>query len=295
VNWDDYKFFSTAARQRSVRGAAQELGVHPSTVTRRLDQFEHRLGVRLFERGAAGLTLTADGADVVQRLDEVGRQLEGVERHLLGRDRRLAGPIRITLPDVVAVSLLMDDLERFAATYPDIELELLATYDALDLAHREADVAVRVTSNPPEDRVGRRVGRFTMAVYGSRHYLEGRDPFTATGGCAWIDWAADDPIGAYYRLVHGRHFRRLPVSVRCSNVLLQLAAVRARLGIALLPCAVGDYQDDLVRIDRVAPIVGQELWLLTHPDLRGVGRVHVLMEFLTEAFRVHEQRLTGRP
>jgi hypothetical protein len=58
---------------------------------------------------------------------------------------------------------------------------------------------------------------------------------------------------------------------------------------------VGDYQDDLVRIDRVAPIVGQELWLLTHPDLRGVGRVHVLMEFLTEAFRVHEQRLTGRP
>ena len=108
MDWDDFRFFSKLAHTRSVRAAAAVLAVNPSTVTRRLEQLEERLGVRLFTRSHSGLTITAEGAEVVEQLDRVAIELEEIERRLRGRDSDLQGNVRITMPDVFAVSLLME-------------------------------------------------------------------------------------------------------------------------------------------------------------------------------------------
>jgi len=106
LDWDDFKYFTAVAAEGSVRGAATRLGVHASTVTRRLDQFERRLGVTLFNRSQQGLTITPEGAGVIERVDRIAEELGDIERFLVGKDQSLAGRVRITLPDVIAVSFL---------------------------------------------------------------------------------------------------------------------------------------------------------------------------------------------
>ena len=75
MDWDDYRYFAALAEAGSVRGAANELGVNASTVTRRLESLETALGVSLFKRTGRGLNITTEGVEVAQRLDEVAKQL----------------------------------------------------------------------------------------------------------------------------------------------------------------------------------------------------------------------------
>ena len=93
MDWDDYKFFSTIASTRSVRSAAEVLGVNPSTVSRRLGNFEDRLGVPLFTRSQRGLTITPEGAEVIAQVDKVASDLSNIEGMLAGKDQRLSGQI----------------------------------------------------------------------------------------------------------------------------------------------------------------------------------------------------------
>ena len=123
MDWDDVKYFSVVARTGSVRAAANELGVAASTVTRRLDHLEQRLGVVLLNRTPRGLSLTAAGDEVVAQVSQVESQLGQIELQLKGKDQRLAGTVRLAIPDAIAVSFLMEDLVRFNEQYPEIEIK----------------------------------------------------------------------------------------------------------------------------------------------------------------------------
>ncbi|MDA1076595.1 MAG: LysR family transcriptional regulator [Proteobacteria bacterium] len=292
MDWDDFKYFSAAANEGSVRGAAELLGVHPSTVTRRLDHFETRLGVCLFNRNRTGLTITPEGAEVIRSVERVADELGAVERLLMGRDQKMAGTIRITLPDVMAVTFLMEDFAAFSALYPDIELELIPSYQVLDLAKREADVAIRATDAPPEDLIGRPIATYSVAVYASADYLAYHDPVTNPEQCTWIEGAANNPV-SLTREIRLQHFPHVPVRMRCENILLQFSAIKADVGLAVLPCGLADPDPKIVRIADIDPVPAQQIWLLTHPDLRGTSRIRALTEFLVEAFKRHQPMLSG--
>ena len=172
MDWDDLKVFTAIAHSGSVRAAARRLGIHHSTVARRLDHFEKRLGAVMFNRTPEGLKLSADGQVVLVQAEQVEGRIDDIERVLLGRDQRLQGHVRITFPEPVGTSFLMRDLGRFVADYPDISLDFIDSYEALSLTRGEADVAVRVTDSPPEHLVGRRLGQYAVAVYASAAYLD---------------------------------------------------------------------------------------------------------------------------
>ena len=104
MDWDDYKYFSALAATRSVRAAAEQLGVNPSTVSRRLEHFEQRLGVQLFTRSQRGLTITPEGAEVIARVNEIAADLGNIEGKLVGQDQRLSGLVRVVIPEVIALS-----------------------------------------------------------------------------------------------------------------------------------------------------------------------------------------------
>src|SRR5262245_17756227 len=193
IDWDDLRVFGSIVRGGSVRAAAKDLGIHHSTVARRLENLEERLGVHLFTRTPLGLRLTEEGHAVLGRTERVESEIDSLERRLHGQDQRLEGLIRITLPDAMAVGFLMDELARFSGLYPGIDLELLATYEALDLGRREADMAIRVTSSPPDFLVGRNLGPFALALYSSASYLETHDPVRNPEGCSWIG-VGDGPV-----------------------------------------------------------------------------------------------------
>ena len=290
LDWDDLRLFAVLARAGSVRRAGEQLGIHASTVTRRLEHFERRLDARLFNRTPGGLRITEAGADMLERVEQVGRDIDDIERLVRGRDRRLAGRLLVSIPEPIGHTFLMPEIGGFSERFPDIEIEFAPATERLDPGRREVDVAIEITERPAEHLVGRPLGRYALAVYAGRDYLTRHDPFCAPQDCGWIEWETRHSTSGHVRPTF---FPNVPIRARCRTAILQLAAVRAGLGLAVLPCVLGDPDDDLVRVPGVDPIPGPQIWALTHRDMRAVSRVHEFMSFLADTFNANAHRLRG--
>lgn len=289
MDWDDYRYFSFIAHTGSVRGAAEGMGVNASTVARRLDGLEGRLGVRLFHRSRSGLELTPEGAGILGEVENVSGELEEIENRLQATATDAARLIRLTLPDFVA-QVLIGHFAEFIQSHPGLRLEFLPEQRPLDMARREADVAIRITDHPPESLVGRRLGRYRLAAYASRDYLARHDPLIRPGGCLWVESGMEIIRAAGFK---GRFHPDIPMGPRCNNILLQLAAVRAGIGVTLLPCVLGDRDPDLERVGSGESVDAQDFWLLFHPDLRGAEGVQALSGFLQTRFEILRPELLG--
>ena len=277
LDWDDLRMFAVLARAGSVRRAAELLDVHASTVTRRLEHFERQLDVQLFNRTPRGLLITPAGQEVLDRVEGVAERIADIERAVTGSDQRMAGPLRLWVPESVA-GVAMPAVAGYAARFPDVEVEFVPVARRPDVGRREADCGLFVTDRPPEHLVGRRVGRLALAVYGTRDWARR----AASGeSCRWIDLAAPPELRCDLR---HRDFPNAAVGGRCHDVASQAAALRAGVGIGPLPCLVGDADAALVRVGAAPPLPGREIWVLMHPDLRSCARVREMGKALTEAF-----------
>lgn len=289
ANWDDYRFFYTLAQTGSVRSSADRLAVNPSTVTRRLEGLESRLGVKLFVRSHTGLELTADGSDLYARLAPLAVDLRDLEATLSSWGDAVAGSIRLAIPDVLTI-ILMPEFASYTNAHPEVRLELIPDNRALDLARAEADLAIRVTDEPPEHLIGRQLGESRLGIFGSRRYLAVHDPLTDPEQVSWIESPIESVRAPGFR---NRYFPRVPVRMCCHGVLLQQAAAAADLGITLLPCVLGDADERLQRIGELEALEAQPIWLLFHPDLRGAARIQSLSSHLQAVFSKLESRLLG--
>ncbi len=293
MNWDDTRLFLALARSGSARATAAEQGVSHSTVTRRVDQLESVLGVRLFDRDVRGYRLTGAGELMMKSAVRAEDALLTAERQLQGRDAQLTGDIRLTTSNIIATHLIMDDLVEFTRQYPDIDLNILISYDLFNLSRREADVAVRfmrLGSSPPEDLVGRKLVTIKSCYYASDAYLAENDPGRADSDARWIGW---DDIERFPAWVKASPFPNLPVYGRLNDVMLQAEAARCGLGLTVLPCFFGDSVEGLRRIPNCEPYLSYDLWMLTHPDLRGTARMRTFRAFAAEAIDRKKTLLAG--
>lgn len=289
MNWDDLKIFLVVAREGSARAAASKLSVHHSTITRRIEAFESRQNTRLFDRLPCGYVLTLAGEELLQAVNRVEDEIHGIERHILGQDVRLSGNIRVTMPDALASNLLMPDIVNFMKTYPEVNIEVLISYDVLNLTKREADIAIRVTENPPEHLVGRKVCRYHCANYATQEYLASHTPSAGTGH--WIGWDCPKPAPEWVRQ---SEFPHLPVRGRFNNPLAQIAAAKASLGITRIPCFLGDPEPALQRVPPGDSHPCHDIWILTHKDLVSTVRIQTFMDAMADAFRQKQDLLEGR-
>lgn len=290
VDWNDVKIFLSLVRHGSVRAAAPSLDISHSTVSRRMVSLEKRLGARLFDRRSTGYTLTPAGEDVLAIAEGVERDLDSLERRVLGHDQRLSGHIRLTTADFLATHLLMPSLAEFTRLYPDIELEVVSTYEVLDMSKREADVALRFTSRPPEHLVGRKLATLATAAYASAGYLERH----GLGVDSTASWIGSEHNLRRPRWVTDSDYPQLPVRGSFESLLLQLEAAKTGMGIAMLPCLVGDSEPNLRRLPRSEPRPSHDLWFLTHRDVRTTARLRAFTDFLTAAVTRERARLEGR-
>jgi len=291
VNWDDLKVFLALARGGSVRVAALALGVSHSTVARRIESFEQALGVRLFDRLPDGYVLSALGEQMIERAERAESEVLGLEREVLGQDGKLAGRIRVTMPAPLASELLMPDLVRFGRLYPDIEVDLAISSDIFDLSRREADVAIRFVDKPAEHLVGRRLPEFRDAAFAAPDYIENHrfNGERATG--RWIGWQDETQ---YPKWVRDSDFPKCRTRWLVPEVMTQLAAAKAGLGIAHLPCFLGDQDPGLQRVPPGKTKLARPGWVLTHPALRTTERVRVFVKFIVTAINGHNDLVGGR-
>lgn len=290
MNWDDLKYFLSVCRNGSIRAAAKALGVNHATVSRRINSFEEALGERLFERTSQGYVRTTLADELYQDASHLEERLSAVERKVAGKDETLQGDIRVTMPDVLAQDLLMPHLAAFCEIYPKVELDIVDSTRKLNLANREADVAFRLCDQPPAYLIGRQLVTLYRACYiaqSSAHKLSQSGWLEKQN---WIGWSDKlrRPIGKI-----ARDYPRFVSRHKIISATLQAAACRNGLGVAILPCFLGDPDPTLVRIPPFTSEAKYKLWILSHPDSRNNVKIRTFVSFMTERLMLQRPLIEG--
>ncbi len=292
MDWDDLRIFLAVAREGSLSGAARTLGVNHSTVFRRIKGFEDRIGVRLFDRMPSGYALTVAGSEMQETAERVEREVEELDRQIAGQDLRLSGDIVVTTTDTLACQFLGPHLKAFCDAFPGINVDLVLDSQFYNLSKRQADIAIRPTLSPPETLVGRRLCAVAFACYAAPSYLATIGPDVDLEAHRWL--ALDEGLAhlaaaKWQRGIEGAN----AVQVRSNNLLGLQGAAKAGLGVATLPCFMGDPEPELERVTAPDPEIASALWLLTHQDLRTTARVRAFLDFMAQSLASDIDLLEG--
>ena len=277
LNWDDYRFFLAISRQHSLTAAARILGVSQPTVSRRLKSLEHALQARLFDRVHSGYELTREGTELFNTACQIEEQLEQVDRKISGKDLELKGELRVTCTDFFLNRYLAPHAWMFLQQNPGIEFSISCTQSVLSLNRGDADIALRFTQKPADTLAGRCLTRVRYAAYASNEAARIQYKPQSRDQWNWIGLQDD----VYNRMLFGSVFPRGYFKHRVDSMNAMHSMVCNGLGVALLPCYVGDKDDRLTRADPDPyPESTIELWLLYHPDIRKMHRVTLFAEYI---------------
>jgi DNA-binding transcriptional LysR family regulator len=272
-------------------GGARRLRIDHSTAFRRLNALENSLGVRLFERSRDGYVPTPAGEAMIATAARVDEEIIALERQLAGADLRPHGTVRVTITDT-GVDLFTPLFGRFRGAEPEITLEIVVANAFFTLSRRDADVAIRPSVDAPDDLIAHRVATVATAPYAARRYL-GAHRRRALEDHDWI--GPDDSLA---HLGSARWLRQnvAPerVGYRASSLLALQAAARAGIGVAPLPCYLGDADDELVRLKGPIAEMAATLWVLIHPDLKRTARIRAFVDFIVPELRRLRPLIEGR-
>jgi DNA-binding transcriptional LysR family regulator len=277
IDWEDIRHFLAVAQSGTLSGAARSLKVDHATVSRRLAALEAALDVRLVDRLPRSCRLTSVGKQVLERAKEMETGAHGIARLAKAAHAPLVGRVTLSAPPVLVTHLLVEHLARFRAQYPDIRLSLSAQGQQISLSRREADVAVRLVRPDEAGSVTRKVGAMAFGLYAHRSYAHLAAP-ERWQFIAFDQNFADMPQQRWLLGIAGDR----PVACELNHISEHLIAVRAGLGVAGLPCFIGDRDHDLVRIGADVRPFARDIWLLVHRDLRKNSAVRAVMDFVSD-------------
>src|SRR5215475_6841363 len=233
--WDDVRFFLAVTRAGSLSGAARVLGVGHVTVGRRIALLEKCLGVTLLQRMPGGFDVTPAGEAVLRRCIAMENAALDLERAAAGRDSLAVGSIRLTTTEALAHQVIAPAIAELRKNYPDLRVDLATGVRLLDIARREADLAVRVGRPSGSGLVRRKLGEVGYSLYASRSYLTNRRTPKRREGLAGQDLitftGAPEATSPFWM---GESLDEARIALRCDNPLIQLQAAATGIGIAEL-------------------------------------------------------------
>jgi DNA-binding transcriptional LysR family regulator len=172
MDWDKLRVFHAVAEAGSFTHAGDTLNLSQSAVSRQISALEEALQVPLFHRHARGLILTEQGESLNRTVREVFAKLAMTEALLTESKEKPAGRLKVTTTVGFGSSWLAPRLHEFLEQYPDVQMQLLLDDSDLDLAMREADVAIRMHPPKQPDLVQRHLMAIEWQVFASPGYLQ---------------------------------------------------------------------------------------------------------------------------
>jgi DNA-binding transcriptional LysR family regulator len=292
MDWDDVRVFLAVARHGSLRAAGRALGLSQPTIGRRLASFEATFGgPTLFDRLPEGLRLNAAGDALIAAAEELESAALALERRRAAASPALSGTVRVSVGEWGG-GFLARHLDQSSETGlpPTLTLELVESWETANLARRDADLALRHGVPEGGNLYVSKVGVIACAVYRRR---DGRvhDPLR---GAAWVTYPEEQIHVISARWVD-QQLRATggSVALRASTLPLRTDAVRAGIGVGLLPCYVGDADPLLERITPPVPELGAEYWVIVHRDLRRAACVRAVIDWIRRLFDERRHELAG--
>src|SRR5258708_642713 len=282
LDWSDLRFFLELARTGTLAAAGRKLGVDNTTVGRRLTALERDLSSKLFARTPDGLVLTAAGEAIRTAGEEMEQALLRGEQRALGADRKLSGQVRVATTEMLGEVVVLPALRSLRVRHPQIRVDLMTGTGRLDVARREADVALRYARPESGDLIVRRAGMVAFAVYASKTYLKAHGRPARTDGFSWHDLVGYDAGIRHWRPgpLGAEPVRDARVVLRTNSTLMLLQAVRLGIGIGSVPCIRARPDPELERVPAGAPAELDEVWLVVHPDVQRTSRVRAVIDAL---------------
>jgi DNA-binding transcriptional LysR family regulator len=291
TNWDDLRFFLTLVRTGKASAAARQLGVSHPTVTRRIKALEDSVGARLFDRLPDRFALTASGERLLEDAQAMEQAAEAIGRHSAGLGDTARGPVRLSADESI-VAFIARHLPDLRRNLQFIEFELAESHNLANLSRREADLLIREEVPNLASLVTRRLGRVAHAVYAGVDFEIGDPTDDVLRGAPWCGF--DD--AHTYMPGQGWMIELLGQArptVRVNNWLTLVELVRKGVGLAVLPCHLGDGDPLLRRVGAVLEDVAVDQWLLVHRDVRALARVRAVMDALIRLFHDKQALIEG--
>jgi len=287
MDWDKLRIFHEVARAGSFSGAAENLGLTQSTLSRHIAALEEELSTPLFHRHARGVVLTEAGELLYRATHEMEQQLATARTQLMDARDKPYGPLRITTTVGLGTIWLTPRLAEFIRLYPDIETSLLLYDEELDLTRREADVAIRLRRPVQPDLVQRKLFTVHYRVYAAPNYIQEHGIPRSIEELDQHKIISFGPAPSYlaalnWLLYVGRpddNPRKAVLTV--NNVYGLRRATETGLGIAALPDYIIGPDTRLVLIDfREVRLPQFDTYLVYPEQLRNSKRVRVFRDFI---------------
>jgi DNA-binding transcriptional LysR family regulator len=286
MDWDKLRVFHAVAEAGSFTHAGDTLNLSQSAVSRQISALEEALSVPLFHRHARGLILTEQGEQLNRTVREVFAKLAMTEALLTESRDKAAGQLKVTTTVGFGSSWLAPRLPAFLDLHQEVSVSLLLDDGDLDLAMREADVAIRMHPPRQPDLIQRHLMDIEWIVCASPAYV------AKHGQPATVEELDNHKLvsfGPYHAPVADMNWLteigrregspRKPI-LEVNNLSSMLAIVRAGVGIGSLPDWLGGELDGLVRVLPDVPRPKVASYFVYPEELRNSKRVAVFRDFL---------------
>lgn len=285
MDWNDLRVFLAVAHCGTLSAASAELGVSPSTVSRRVEMLEKALSLRLFKPHRDGYHLTPEGRSLIPTAERAAAQISTFERDATGTSRKIV-TIRIEAPELLGQELLLPALGPFLAENSDIRIDLRGSVRPIQIGHEEADIILRLVRPEMGNYKIKRVGNVRFGLYASADYIKKWGiPETIDDLCRHrtIGWPAE--LGF---LLMARWFAQIcpeaAPQLHLTTLSAHLAAAKAGMGWAILPSFVTNAYG--LQIALPQQTFTSDVWMLSRLERSHEVKLQYCMKAIERALRM---------
>ena len=287
ASWDDLRSFLVCARYKSFRNAADVLGLTSTTLMRRIDRLEERIGCKLLLRDQSGLTLSEEGAAMISDVTEMESHAFNILRRASQSSNDAAGTVRVAVTEGPGNFWILPRLIDFQKTYRKITVDLRCAMEQADVARLETDIAIQLEPPTNPDLIVTKLGRLHIYPFVSEGY---RNLYGVPASLAElknhriIKQSAPQVDDTAYARVLGLTSLEGVVGIKTNSSIGVLYAVERGAGIGFLPSSSIALGAPLVAVDMDGFSHHADLWLTYHKEFRNSDRHKIVIDWIRKIF-----------
>jgi DNA-binding transcriptional LysR family regulator len=285
-DWNDVRIFLACVKFGSLRRAAHELGLNPSTVIRRIDAFEELLQVKLLNRLHEGVTLTPAGQLILESAKQMQSAFYDVVRNTIPANLPKRAPVRVSITEGLGTFWVTPRLADFTRQHPNILVDLRCAMESADVLRMEADLAIQFVRPTAPGLIVSKLGRlhvypFAGPSYVERYGLPKNKADMVNHGL--IQQAAPQIDASAWARLLGIPGIDENVAVRSNASTVVFYLIERGAGIGALPTFACALDAAVVPVD-IDIHLSFDIWLTYHPEARKTKQVATAIDWIKEIF-----------